>query len=86
MWTCGHADHNATQADVVLVAVHTSSDANEKSLLHGRDSAVHVRSDGRGSTFSLGTGKARESDVVATELAEDAHVRVALPVGRRECS
>lgn len=82
MWTFGHADHNATQADVVRNALHTASDANEKSPLHGRDSAAHVRSDGRGSTFTLATEKARESDVVATELAEDAHVRVALPGGR----
>lgn len=74
----GHTDHHIAEANVVLVAGHTSSDAHEESPLDGVECASHVRGNGRGSSFPLAARKAREDDVVATKLAEDVHVRVVL--------
>lgn len=78
----GHANHHIAQADIVLVAGHASSDADEKSPLGGRESAGYVRGDGRRSALSLVAGEARKDDVLAAKLAEDVYIRVALPRGQ----
>lgn len=76
-----HTDYHVAYADIALVARHASSDADNKSLLDGRESASNIRGDGCGGTFPLGAGKAREDNIIATELAEDVYIRATLPGG-----
>jgi hypothetical protein len=73
-----HAHHNIAQADVVLSARNSTTNADEKLPLDTGEGAGHICGDNCSGAFSLISGKAREGHVMAPEHTQDVDVEVAL--------